>query len=139
MNRLALQVLAGALAAFALTTLLREAGMLERMELASWDAGLRLAAAAPPDPRVGFVGETEEDLQRYGHPMSDGTLARAIARAQALGARVVGIDKYRDIPVAPGTEELDQLLRSSKNVVWIYQFGGHGMRRIEPPKALAGS
>jgi adenylate cyclase len=139
MNRLGLRVLAGALAALAAVALLREAAMLERLELAAWDAALRLRPAAPPEGRLVFVDETEEDLQRFGHPLPDATLARAIERALALGARVVGVDKYRDIPVPPGSAELDRVLAERAEVFWIYHFGGHGLRRIAPPARLAGS
>jgi adenylate cyclase len=136
MSRLARQVLAGALAVFASVALLREAAMLERLELAAWDAGLRLRAPAA-DSRIVFVDETEEDLQRFGHPLPDATLARAIEAALARGARVVGVDKYRDIPVPPGTADLDRVLAANDKVIWVYHFGGHGMRRIGAPAALA--
>ena len=133
------RTLAGALAVFCVVAGLRLAGSLERMELAAFDLGLRMRPAAALDPRIVIIDETEDDLQRWGHPMSDEILARVIERALALGPRVVGVDKFRDIPVPPGSEALDRLLAARRNVVWIYQFGGHGMRRIAPPARLAAS
>jgi len=118
---------------------LRLAGSLERMELAAYDAGMRLRPERAPDPRLVFIDETEDDLQRFGHPLSDATLARAIERALALGAAVVGMDKFRDIPVPPGREALERTLARNQEVYWGYQYGGSGVRRILPPRALAGT
>jgi adenylate cyclase len=131
------QALGGAALALACVLALQAAGALERMELGAYDAGLRARRAAPVDGRVVLIDETEDDLSRFGHPLSDATLADIIERVLALGPRVVGIDKYRDIPVAPGTAALERVLAERANVVWAYQFGGHGMRRIPPPRALA--
>lgn len=131
------RALAGALAVFCVIALLRLAGSLERMELAAFDLGLRARPAAAIDPRILIIDETEDDLRRWGHPMSDETLARILERALALGPRVVGVDKFRDIPVAPGSDALARVLAAHENVVWIYQFGGHGARRIDPPAPLA--
>jgi adenylate cyclase len=118
---------------------LRLAGSLERMELAAYDAGMRLRPERAPDPRLVFIDETEDDLQRFGHPLSDATLARAIERALALGVAVVGMDKFRDIPVPPGREALERVLAAHRSVYWGYQYGGSGVRRILPPRALAGT
>lgn len=139
MHPLFLRAVAGALAAVAAVGLMRIAGSLERLELAAWDAGLRLRPATAVDPRVVFIDETEEDLRRFGHPLSDATLAQVIRQALGLGTRVLGIDKFRDIPVPPGSSELDRVLDTHANVLWIYQFGGRGMRRIAPPLRLEGS
>jgi adenylate cyclase len=133
------QALAGAAAALAGVIALRAAGSLERMELAAYDAGLRSRAAAELDARIVVVDETEDDLVRFGHPLSDEVLARVIERTLALGAAAVGVDKFRDIPVPPGSERLERLLKESNPVYWGYQFGGNGVRRIEPPRSLIGS
>ena len=118
---------------------LRLAGSLERMELAAWDAGMRLRPVAAIDERLVFIDETEDDLQRFGHPLSDATLARIIERTLALGAAVVAVDKFRDIPVPPGSQALERVLAANRSVYWGYQFGGAGVRRILPPRALIGT
>jgi adenylate cyclase len=132
-----LRAFAGAFAVFCVIVVLRLAGSLERMELAVFDLGLRARPAAAIDTRFVIIDETEDDLQRWGHPMSDETIARILERALALGPRVVGVDKFRDIPVPPGSDALERVLAAHQNIVWIYQFGGHGMRRIAPPAQLA--
>lgn len=133
------RILSGALAAFAVVASLRLAGSLERMELSAHDAGLRARAVSVIDPRIVIIDETEDDLRRFGHPLSDELLATLIERAHALGPRIIGIDKFRDIPVPPGSETLDRVLAMHPDVYWGYQFGGHGMRRISPPRLLAGT
>jgi len=124
---------------FAAVLGLRLAGSLERMELAAYDAGMRLRPARAPDARLVFIDETEDDLQRFGHPLPDAVLARVIERAVALGAAVIAMDKFRDIPVPPGREQLERALARHRQVYWGYQFGGSGVRRILPPRALAGT
>ena len=64
----------------------------ERMELMAYDAGLRARTASSVDRRIVIIDESEDDLLRFGHPLSDEILAKLIERTVALGARVVGID-----------------------------------------------
>ena len=104
-----LQALGGALLAFGCVLALQLAGALERMELAAYDAGLRARPAAPIDPRLVIIDETEDDLARFGHPLSDALLAEIVERLLAMRPRAIGVDKYRDIPVPPGSESLERL------------------------------
>ena len=119
-----------------LVLLLRFAGALERLELGIYDLALRARPAAPLDERFVIIDETEDDLKRFGHPLSDETLAHIVERVVALKPRALGIDKFRDIPVPPGTEALERAVNANRNVFWIYQFGGHGSRRITAPQWL---
>jgi len=121
---------------FLLVLALRFAGGLERLELGVYDLALRARPAAPLDERFVIIDETEDDLERFGHPLSDRILAQVVERVLAMQPRVLGVDKFRDIPVAPGTEALARTVNASRNVFWIYQFGGHGQRRITAPQWL---
>jgi len=121
---------------FVLVLVLRFAGALERVELGIYDLGLRARPVAALDERFVIIDETEDDLKRFGHPLSDETLARVVERVVALKPRVLGVDKFRDIPVPPGTEALGRAVNANRNVFWIYQFGGHGSRRITAPQWL---
>ena len=82
----------------------RTVGFLERMELAAYDHYVRLTAESPDlGGRIAIVKVTEEDIQALGQwPMSDGLLAQVIEKLQSFGARAIGFDIYRDLPVAPG-------------------------------------
>jgi len=123
-------------AVFLLVLALRFAGALERLELGIYDLALRARPAAALDERFVIIDETEDDLERFGHPLSDQTLAQVVERVLAMKPRVLGVDKFRDIPVAPGTEALERTVNDSRNVFWIYQFGGHDQRRITAPQWL---
>ncbi|HAS51442.1 MAG TPA: adenylate/guanylate cyclase domain-containing protein, partial [Gammaproteobacteria bacterium] len=52
--------------------------------------------------------------------------------------RVIGVDKYRDLPIQPGSEQLDQVLRSHPEIIWIMKFGNAIAHAppINPPPAL---
>ena len=114
----------------------RHVGGLEALELSAYDFGVRLRAASP-DPNVVLILEREEDLHRYGFPMSDELLADLIERLTRKGASVVGIDKYRDIAVPPGSEKLAAAMARHANVVWIFKFSGEEEGGIGPPPAVA--
>ncbi len=94
-----------ALAAFAVAAVLREAGSLEKLDLAIQD---RLVDALAPEPvkDPGFlvILEEEPDLARFGFPLSDDVLAQLIERIPASAPAANGIDKYAHHPVAPGTQ-----------------------------------
>lgn len=113
-------------------------GVLQALELLAYDQGLRWQALAPPDDRIVLIGETETDIHRWGYPLSDGVLAEALERLAQGRPRVIGVDKYRDLPVPPGSEQLDQLLRRHPEIVWVTKFGNFAARdpAIAPPPAL---
>jgi adenylate cyclase len=95
-----------AIAVAAIVLGLRAARTLEQAELAGYDRFLRIRAPggdAAPDPRVVIVTISERDIQEQGTwPLPDGTLAPTLDALLALGRRAIGLDVYRDVPVAPG-------------------------------------
>lgn len=121
--------------AFALVAGARCFGALQEIELAAYDAMLRLRTPAPVDTRIVLIHETEADLRRFGHPMPDEVLARAIEQIESQQPAVVGVDKYRDIAVPPGTQALDTALRKYPNLLWIFTFGANAAV-VPPPPAL---
>jgi adenylate cyclase len=131
--------IAGLLAALAVLVA-RSAALLEPLELAAWDRMLRLRPAPGRSPRAVVVAYTESDIQTWRRfPLDDGTLARVLERVLAAGPRAVGVDLYRDVPVPPGSEELDALLARDPRVVLIHQLGGEGALAVGPPPVLAGT
>ncbi|HEX2825961.1 MAG TPA: adenylate/guanylate cyclase domain-containing protein [Burkholderiales bacterium] len=121
--------------AFAIVAAGRWLGLFQELELAAYDAMLRARTPAPADRRIVLIHETEADLRRFGHPLSDAMLAQAIDTIEAQGPAAVGIDKYRDTPVGPGTAELDAVLKKHANLVWIFLFGTQGAL-VPAPAAL---
>lgn len=118
---------------------LRASGNLQALELMAYDLGFRLRPAAVADARIVLVTETEEDLQRWGFPLSDEVLGRILERLTSHGASVVGVDKYRDHPVPPGSERLTRVLKQNPDIVWVTKYGGAGAVPIPPPQVLQGS
>jgi adenylate cyclase len=117
--------------------------VLELTELATYDAFVRArvtAREAAHDPRVLVVTVTERDIQEQGAwPLSDGVLARTIEALVALGPRAIGLDIYRDVPVSPGSAELDQVLRRERRVVVVTKFAEGSSAGVRPPAALKGT
>ncbi len=126
-------------AVFALVALLRAAGALEALELLVWDQNLRWRAPAAPDARIVVVEETEEDIRRLGYPLADGVFARLLEKISAAAPRAIGVDKYRDIPVPPGSDSLTQILRANDSIVWVMNFGESRERSIPAPAILQGT
>jgi len=97
-------------------------GVLARLELPLHDAALRFlerpGSAPDRESDVLAVGIPEEDIRRFGHPLPDALLAEAVDRALAGGARVVGIDIFRDLPVGHGREDLASLARADAPVIF---------------------
>ncbi|MGC9505162.1 CHASE2 domain-containing protein [Baaleninema sp.] len=87
--------------------LLRSLGLLESLELKGYDWMLRQRPPEAPDDRLLLVNLTEEDITRLGRwPASDATLAQLLAALQRHRPRVIGLNLYRNLAVAPGTEAL---------------------------------
>jgi len=114
----------------------RTLGVLESSELTTYDYFIRIKPRIPIDDRIVIIGETEEDLQRFGHPLSDEVLAKTLEKLTELKATTIGVDKYRDIPVPPGTQRLDDILKKNRDIIWIMQFGSDENAHIAPPKVL---
>ena len=130
-----------ALAAFLAVAGLRLLGALQGMELAVYDLYLTTRSDLTwREKRVALVLIDDEDIRRVAQwPLSDDTLAQVVENLAASGARTVGFDLYRDLPVAPGTERLAKALRDNPQIYFVMKFGGRNAARVPPPPALAGS
>lgn len=126
-----------ALAAFVLAGAAREAGFFERADLALHDSLVRASyETAKPEDRFVIVLESEADLRRWKYPLSDEILADLIARVLEANPAVLAIDKYRDAPVEPGRQRLEQVLRGSDRVYWVRKFGTRPGDDIPAPAVL---
>lgn len=116
---------------------LQTLGVLQNKELSAFDKFLLWRQQNSIDERIVLITETETDLQRFGHPLSDQVLADALQRLVDAGAKVIGVDKYRDIPIEPGTETLDNVLRHYDNIVWIFFIGNARNEFVRAPPVIA--
>lgn len=111
----------------------RQIGMLEPLELASFDQMVRLRPDAPPDPRLLIVAITEPDLQSLQRATpSDQDVAQVLANLQQHQPRVIGLDLHRDLPQAPGRDQLLSQLQQP-NLVAIMKLGTTTADRVPPP------
>ncbi|MBL8519893.1 MAG: CHASE2 domain-containing protein, partial [Betaproteobacteria bacterium] len=121
------------------TLLLRQVRALEAMEFALHD---RLSAQRPAreaHPDITVIYETESDLKRFGHPLNDEKFAAALTRLLAMKPKAIVVDKYRDLPLPPGSEAFNAVLRENDNILWVAKHGRSEFDGVPPPKVLAGS
>ena len=103
---------------------IRELGLLQWSELASYDYMTRLASNNSFDSRLLIVGVTEQDLQiQQTSILSDQTVAQVIEIIQDHKPAVIGLNILRDIPEPPGTEQLYKVLERD-NVIVVYSLPG---------------
>jgi adenylate cyclase len=120
---------------------LRSAGYLQFLELAAYDAFLRVKERhTVPEPRIVLVQIFEEDIQRIRQwPPSDDRLADLLDELLGYAPRVVGIDLYRDFAVPPGTERLFSLMKDNDSLLFIEKFGDARGTRVLGPEVLRGT
>jgi len=122
------------LTVIALIVGLRLLGVFQELEWQALDSFLRWRPAEPTDDRLLIVGINETDIQRLGtYPIPDGVLAALITELQAHEPRVIGLDLFRDLPVAPGSAALNQIMAESPQLLGIEKIMSSP---IPPPPAL---
>lgn len=103
---------------------LRSWGWLEGAELSIYDRWVkaRIGDAQGESPVV-LISIGEQEFQRYGYPIPDAVLARAIDALTEAGVSAIGIDLYRDGPASGSAEDLagwtalDQSIAGNRRVV----------------------
>jgi adenylate cyclase len=133
-------VVAGGLV-FAVLFSLRSVGALEGLELAAYDWHLRLRPGTPAaKPPVVLVTITDRDIAELGTwPVPDDVLAKALETLSRAGARAIGLDIYRDVPVPPGHEALNAVLAKNPQIVGAMLLPRGEHPGVRPPAALAGT
>ncbi len=116
---------------------IRLVGLLQVWELAALDQLIRLRPPEPVDDRIVIVGIDEADLRSAGqYPMSDRQMAQLLQKLQAAKPRAIGLDIYRDIPVEPGHQQLQQVYRKSPNLIGISHIKDDDSPEVPPPPVL---
>jgi adenylate cyclase len=99
---------------------LRSLGLLQALELQLFDRMLQMRPTESLDERIVIVGIDEADLQQVGTAvLSDQAIADLIKRISAQKPRVIGLDLYRNLPLAPGSQELSAVLTNTPNLIGI--------------------
>ena len=118
---------------------LREAGWLQSLELSAYDRLVTFFAGSQESDRVVLVVTTEADINRLGYPIRDNYLAAVLAAVFAGTPKAVGVDLYRDLPMAPGNQELQAIQRAHDNLYWVFKLPDVGNIGVPPPPALRGT
>ena len=99
--------------------LIRATGLLQPLEWFLLDRFFSLRPPEPIDDRITIIGQTESDIARYNSPLSDETLAKVLETLLAADPRVIGVDFYRNVAIAPGTSRLEKLFREQHKIYGI--------------------
>lgn len=120
---------------------LRGVGLFQFVELANYDIYLRLKEQHTViEPRVVLVQTVEEDIQKLGEwPLTDSRMAKVFENLLINNPRAIGVDLYRDIPVPPGTDELNNLLTNENRIVIIEKYGEDISKHVAGPEVLRGT
>ncbi len=95
-------------------------GLLQFWEWAAYDRFLSWKPTEAPDERIVLVSIEESDIQRAKtYPFSDRLWAEFLNKLKTYQPRVIGLDIFRDQPVAPGEEELREVFRTFPNLIGI--------------------
>ncbi|MEO0771241.1 MAG: CHASE2 domain-containing protein, partial [Cyanobacteria bacterium J06649_4] len=122
-----------------LLLLLSQSGCFQSMEVKTFDLLTRLTTQPHLSDtkdlaqRLVIVAITEEDIQSQKQwPLSDQAFAQLLAQLQRHSPEVIGLDIYRDIPHAPGTDALTAQLQKD-NVITITNLNGLGGVAVPSP------
>lgn len=122
------QVLLSSLLVTVPIVLVRMLGLLQPLELAAYDHLMRSRPAAwdtkpSVDPHLLVVELTEDDIDRYGYPVSDQTLTQVLANLNQHKPRAIGVDLHRYQSNPPGREQLIDQFENSPDTITVCSFG----------------
>ncbi len=116
---------------------LRQMAVLQPMELWAYDNLLRNRPPEAPDPRILVVEVTETDIQRVGRfPLPDAVLATLLQKLEQYQPRVIGLDIYRDLPMEPGHQRLNQVFANSDRLIAICKLSDANDPGVAPPATV---
>ncbi len=109
-------------------------GLFQGLEWNLLDQYFRWRPLAGADARIAVVAMDESDIERVGQwPVPDRVLAELIRNIKAQKPRAIGLDLYRNLPIAPGHPELIKEFQSTPNLFGIEKVVG---TPIKPPLLL---
>jgi adenylate cyclase len=100
-------------------------GLFQSLELSCLDRWFRFRSQKSLEPEIIVVTIDESDISNLGHwPISDRVLAQLITQIKQQQPSIIGLDLYRDLPVAPGQGQLQQVLESTSNIIGVEKAVG---------------
>ena len=96
----------------------------EKLNLLTYDLvtssqGKEKSSRKEQEFQVSVVGIGEEDIARYGWPISDEYLCKAIDRLNSSGAIAIALDLYRNKSVPPKNKCLEERIKTNKKLISI--------------------
>jgi adenylate cyclase len=118
--------------------LLRVAGFLQMLELASLDHLFLLRPQEAVDSRILIVTINEADIQKLQqYPISDAVLARLLNNLKRHRPTAIGLDIYRDLPMQPGHEALLKIFKTTPTLIGVQKIGSTSdSSPVAPPLGL---
>jgi adenylate cyclase len=107
-----------------------------------WAALDQFFSWRPPEPtpkRILIVGVRESDITYVGQwPASDAVLAKLLEKLKAGKPRAIGLDLYRNLPVKPGTQALENVFKSTPSLIGIEKkVADRNRLAVAPPPTLS--
>ena len=136
--RLKIGLLAIAISAVSVTGM-RTLGWLQVWELQAFDQLMRLRPPESSDSRLLLVEATETDIEKYGFPLPDGTIAKAVANLAQYQPQTIALDIFRPRPVGVGYAALAASFKSDRSLIGLCSVKESGKPNkcgIKPPPAL---
>ncbi|MCC3410781.1 MULTISPECIES: CHASE2 domain-containing protein [unclassified Microcoleus] len=137
-RRLQIGLLAIAISAVSVTGM-RSLGWLQIWELQAFDQLMRLRPAESSDSRLLLVEATETDIEKYGFPLPDGTIAQAVANLAQYRPQTIALDIFRPRPSGVGYAALAASFQSDRSLIGLCSIKESGKPNkcgIKPPPAL---
>ncbi|MEB3827526.1 CHASE2 domain-containing protein [Phormidium sp. CCY1219] len=118
--------------------LVRFLGLLQSLEWGAYDQMFRWRPQQPIDECCLIIGIDESDLRKLQTwPIPDRVMAELIETVHALNPRAIGLDLFRDLPVQPGHEQLNQVFANTPNLIGIEKLADRESLGVPPPTVLA--
>lgn len=117
----------------------RSLGILQSLELHTFDKMMQLRPAEVEDPRILLVKVTEEDIKYLNnqYPLYDQTILRLLKKLEEYQPRVIGLNIYRDRPEGKGRADLVKYLQeNSKRVIPLCTNSYQGNPAVLPPPRI---
>lgn len=112
-------------------------GVFQNLELSAYDRMLSLQSVAPYNPPVTLITITDDDLTRLQRSaVPDGTLFDILTKLIVHHPRAIGVDLYRDIPLPPDTNKLEDLLKGHSEIIVVRKYGDAASGGISSPAYL---
>jgi CHASE2 domain-containing sensor protein/two-component sensor histidine kinase len=126
------------LSVIGLVVVARMIGLVQFLELVTFDTFLRSRPAEPTDSRIVIIALDDTDIQQLQrYPASDRELAELLQQVQAQKPAAIGLDMAREVSYYEGRAELEAVFRSSPNIVGAKQaLLKSGQTQIQAPRVL---